>query len=160
MAIVIEEHSRCPLCDTVLNSSKEYLMTPPLISNTLDQLFILSDAGIHVDCLNNSKLKDKLLHHLASYNNRMPPSQIRCSIDNQLMQDPRDLLTFGLLTSDESESLFQYNFLSFNKRNIHKWESRLAFISTAEQFLLEGKWQGLGDFNYLSYMLDKVKSNS
>lgn len=160
MAIVIEEHSLCPLCNTVLNKAKEYLMTPPLISNTLDQLFNLSDTGIHVECLDNSTLKDKLLHHLAAYNRKIPPSQVRCCIDNQVMADPRDLLSFGLLTSDESEALFQFNHLSFNRRNITKWESRVDFISIAEKFLKEGKWQGLGDSNYLSYLLDKVKSNN
>ena len=157
MSIVIEKQSKCPLCNKFLDESKEYMLTPPLISNIKDDLFILSDAGIHTNCINQSNLKNKIYKHMDLYHKRFPLSEAVCIIDGKRILNPKNILSFGLLTSNESEELYLFNYLTLNIRNIKKWNDYNKFVSVAEKFLFEEKWEALSDFNYLQYIIDKVK---
>lgn len=159
MAIVFKGISPCSICNNVLDDSKEFILIPPLISNVLDELSILSDSGVHLECINKSELRNKLQYHLTENDKRFPMSSVKCMIDNKPVTDPPDLVSFGLLTSNESEELYKFNHLNFNKKNISKWKEKDAFISIAEKFLLEGKWKGLAGYNYLENTLNLVKAN-
>lgn len=158
MAIIIEQQSECPICNTHLDENKEYLLIPPLIGNTKDSLFICSDSGIHVECLNRYQLKDKLLMHVALYDASFPLSKQKCGISGNIISNPINLLFFGLLTSDETEELYNFNYLSFDITNINKWADRNKFISVTKQFLFEEKWESLTEFNKLEYILNKIKN--
>ena len=156
MAIIIEQQSKCPVCNTSLDKDKEYVLVPPLISNTKDDLFIFSDAGVHIECLNKNKLKNKLLQHINLYDEHMPPSKLRCIVDGKTVDNPKDLLFFGLLTSDEKEELYYFNYLSLNLKDINKWKDYNSFLSISEQFISEKKWEGLNDFNKIEYILGEM----
>lgn len=159
MAIVIEQQSRCPICNDFLDSNKEYFLVPPLTSNTKDTLFDFSDAGIHTDCINKSELKSKLLRHIDLYYASLPPSKLTCYIDGQKIERPENLLFFGLLTSDDAEELYNFNYLSFDIRNINKWIDLNKFLMVAEKFLEEKKWVGLSEFNRLQYIIEQIKKS-
>ncbi len=156
MALIFENLSECPLCNKVLDNSKPFRAISPLISNVKDPLFVFSDEGVHIDCLNNSPLKEKLLYHLECYEKRFPPTDAKCIVDGQRISDPRNLISFGLLTSNESEELYQFNYVTINKNNLGKWERKGEFISTVERFINDGKWESLNDFNYLKYLIEKL----
>lgn len=51
MALIFEGGSECVICGKVLNKEKEYTGFAPLTNNTKDNLYLFSDAGMHVDCL-------------------------------------------------------------------------------------------------------------
>ena len=155
MAIVIEQQSRCPICNDFLDSNNEYFLAPPLTSNTKDSLFNFSDVGIHTDCINKSELKTKLFIHIDFYNANNPPSKLKCLIEGKQI-DLENLLFFGLLTSDETEQLYDFNYLSFSIRNINKWIDLNRFLIIAEKFLEEKKWVGLGEFNMLQYIINQI----
>lgn len=121
-----------PVSNTFLDKNKEYFLVPPLISNTKDSLCIFSDAGVHVECINKNKFKNKLLQHISLYHEHMSPSKLRCVIDGKIPDNPRDLLFFGLLTSDETEELS-----AFNLNNISKWKELNRFLTVSEKFLSE-----------------------
>ncbi len=156
MAIILEQQSKCPICNTILDDDREYILVPPIISNIKDSLFTFSDAGVHVDCIDNSDLKSKLLQHIDLYNKHFPPSELKCFVDGGKMDHPEDLLFFGLLSSDEIEDLYQFNYLSFNLKNIRKWKDLNEFMSISEKFLSEGKWEGLNGFNKLEFIMNKI----
>jgi hypothetical protein len=158
MAIVIEGASECPLCKKVLDESSRYLMFPPLVSNVLDTLFIFSDSGVHADCLDADPRKALLLQHAALYYESLPPAGVVCITDGQLIDGPGNLLSWGLLTSDKEEELYRYNFISLNRKNIHYWQEKDRFVSVAEKFLQEGKWESLTDFNLLVYIIKKLEN--
>lgn len=158
MAIVIEQQSKCPVCNSFLDKDREYILVPPLTSNTKDPLFIFSDEGVHVECINKNKFKNKLLQHINSYHEQMHPAKLRCVIDGKIPDNPGDLLFFGLLTSDETEDLYEFNYLSFNLNNISKWKELDRFLCVSEKFLTENKWEGFNGFNKLEYLINKIKN--
>lgn len=158
MAIVIENLSECHICHKLLNKSKPFILLPPLISNMKDDLFHLSDSGIHVECLNRSELKEKLTKHVNAYQEHMPLTKLKCIVDGRTIDDPRNLLFLGLLTSDETESLHEFNYITVNLMNIKIWTDYDRFVHLASAFLSDGKWQSFGDFNELKYVLEMVTS--
>lgn len=158
MAIILEGKSTCPLCKAVLNSTKEFRMTPPITGNTQDALFELSDAGIHIDCLDKNPLKERLLHHIDLYRESLELREgLRCHVDGEQITDPREAIFLSLLTSDQTQELYQYNYLTFNKKNIKVWVAYNHFVQVCERFLSEGKWQGLESFNMLESQLVRMK---
>ncbi|WP_445456091.1 hypothetical protein [Flavobacterium sp. HNIBRBA15423] len=159
MGILIIGESKCPICDKTLNKKSEYLTIPPLTSNSKDPLFIFSDNGIHKNCLNKSLLKDKLLFHIKMYNKRFPMAELRCITDNQLISNPRNIISFGMLTSNENENLFKFNYVILNKDNIPNWNQKESFIQTSKKYILDKKWKSLNDFNYLEYLIEIIDLN-
>lgn len=159
MAIVFEGQSTCPICDAVLDRNKAFILVPAMMGNAKDPLFVFNDEGIHVECLNNHKFKNKLQQHIRLYNEHMPPSKLKCVIDGEIIGSPEKLLFFGLLTSDETEELYAFNYLSFNLDNIGEWKELDRFLSVSEKFLSEDKWEGLTEFNELRYIIAKIKKS-
>ncbi|AZA51544.1 hypothetical protein [Chryseobacterium sp. G0201] len=154
MAVIIENESKCPLCGDVINELKEYILTPPLISNELDELFRLSDSGIHLDCINKSNLKDKLFKYLKLY--EQYSSKMR---DLMLENNPKDVIGFNLLSSDVAEPISKYNYLIMLKKNILKWDDFEDFNFIANDFLNKSKWKGVTQFNHLKNLLESIVNN-
>lgn len=111
MAIVLENSSRCPLCKQPIDDSKEYIMVPPLTSNKKDFLFALSDTGVHTSCIYKSPQREKLFYHVDMYDKRLPPIRLKHTTDGHLIIDPKNLISFGMLTSDENERLSDFNYM-------------------------------------------------
>lgn len=153
MAIIIENQTRCPLCNDVLNKSRKYILVPPLISNKLDDLFIFSDTGVHVDCLDKSPIKENLFKQINlhdQYLNRMKLMMINYK--------PNNIIGFNLLTSDEKEPLYKYNYCIFSKQELLAWKELDIFRNLVCIYLAEKKWLGLNQFNYLEYLLKSLHS--
>lgn len=159
MSIILEQQSKCPICNTILDDSCEYILVPHIISNIKDPLFAFSDAGVHIDCIDQSGFGSKLLQHIDLYNKHFPPSELKCLVDGKKIDHPEDLLFFGLLSSNEMEDLYQFNYLTFNLKNIGKWKKLNEFMSISEKFLSEGKWEGLKGFNKLEFITNKIKES-
>ncbi|KQT28484.1 hypothetical protein ASG22_19985 [Chryseobacterium sp. Leaf405] len=151
MAIIIENESRCPICGDVLNKSKEYILLPPLTSNTLDELFKLSDSAIHLACLDKSYLKNKILENLEL--TKQYSDRIRTLM---LENNPRDVIGFSLLSSDESELISKYNYFIVLRKDISNWNELSNFKHIAHNFLNDNKWRGLSEFNHLQNLLDNI----
>lgn len=153
MAIVIENMSKCPLCNDVLNSVKEYVLTPPLISNKLDVIFLLSDVGVHLDCLDKSSIKEKLFKQIDLYNDYLKRMKLKFEKYN-----PNDIIGFNLLTSNEDEPLYKYNYNILVKQNLLEWSDLGDFKEIANKFLKDNKWSSLNQFNYLEYLLNNINT--
>lgn len=153
MAIVFENITKCPLCNDILSTEKEYIMTPNLITNQLDEFSLLSDVGIHTECLDRSPLKSRLIKFIDQYENSL--KEIRRLADKY---NPREIINFNLLSSNESEPLYKYNYFVIPRQNLTEWNEYEDFIEHANAFLSEGKWKGVNGFNYLEYLLNTVKN--
>ncbi len=156
MAIIIEGLSTCPICNLVL-SSDDVILTPPFIGNLKDELFMFSDAGIHIECLNNHALKDKLVKNIHLYNKQGSPLEQRCMIEGERIVPVQNMVSFGLLTSNEAEQLYEFNYHCFNLKNIHKWKELNKFLFVANEFLAAGKWESYGGFNKLEDIVAKIQ---
>lgn len=156
MAIIFEGLSKCVLCGQTLNSVDEITAAPPLTSNTKDPLFVFSDAGMHIACLDGHPLKDSLFYQIEQLDNVTGATKPRCIVDGNLITHPRDMLALGMLTSDPNEPLAAFNFIILNTNNKYKWDKREEFISLAEEFIRNGKWEPYGPFNALEYLLKEL----
>lgn len=104
MALIFIGQTKCCLCGEILDSSREFKGIPPLTNNTLDRLHVFSDGGVHISCLDQSEAKGDLNHCLNLHYQSLPAVQARCVVDGEIVGNWNDLIQFGLLTSDRSES--------------------------------------------------------
>jgi hypothetical protein len=153
MAIVFEGLTKCVLCSEVLDTAKEYTMFPPFISNTKDLLYILNDSGVHAECLSKFPYGAKAILLSEKHLKNLPLKSAKCGVDCSTIDNPENIITIDVLTSDEAEELYLYNCLVLNKQNLAKWPDRLEFLRLANEFIKQGKWGSLGSFNYLEYLI-------
>lgn len=151
MAITIENKSKCAICGQGLEMGS-YIATPNFISNTNDTLFMLSDAGIHKECLESSPLKKKLIKILKVYSKQF---ELDISIEER-----KKTIFFGLLTSNELEPLSKYNYFIMKEDEIKKWKEKELFLELAKDFIEKGKWEGYSKFNYLDYLVKRLLAAS
>jgi len=156
MAIIFEGLSKCVLCRQTLDSINEIMAAPPLTSNTKDPLFVFSDAGMHITCLNGHPLKESLLYNIQQGDKIRGAANAICIVDGKLITHPDDFLTTGMLTSDLNEPLAAFNFIILNRNNKYRWDKRNEFISLVNEFIQSGKWESFGSFNYLEYLLKEL----
>lgn len=100
---------------------------------------------MHVECLNGSKLKNKLLYHIQKYDEMLLLSNNKCMVDGNEILNPRHILFFGLLTSDENEPLYDFNYLVFNINNIQDWVDLRDLLLLLGSFLQKGNGKGWED---------------
>lgn len=155
MALVFEGSSECPICGKVLNKEKEYTLFPPLTSNEKDKLFLFSDAAVHIDCLNQHPSCQLALFYRNRYHESL--ESVKCVVDGLIIADPRNVITFGLLSFDATEEISEFNFLNLNKSNVSKWDKREEFLQIARKFMEDGKWEGFMGFSYLEHLMNRLE---
>ena len=160
MAIIFEHQSQCPICGKELNEKNQFLMFPHFISNIKDPLFLFSDSGVHLNCLNEHPLGVNALFFKEKHYVVIPSINSICHIDGKSIQDPRDIFVIGMLTSDKNENLFKFNFLVLNKKNLNKWKDKDEFIKAASEYKKQNKWSSLNSFNYLDYLINEVTNST
>jgi hypothetical protein len=158
MALIFEGSSKCAICGKVLNKEKAYTGFAPLTSNMKDSLFLFSDAGMHVDCLDQHPLGQLALFFRNMYDESFEPEKNRCIADGQIIADPRNVIHFGLLSSDVTAEISKLNYLRLNKLNIAKWDKREEFIQVAMKFIADGKWEGFMGSNNLARLINELKT--
>lgn len=156
MSIIFQGKSRCPLCNEPLDKDRPYRMIPPLISNTKDELFIISDNGVHQHCLKGHPLEKKVLRLLKNYDEHAQHARSLNDSWGETLDNPRDVIAIGLLTSDENEPLAKFSFKIVNRKRLDEWQDRVAFLSEVRRFLSLGKWSHLSTFNYLEYLIAEL----
>jgi hypothetical protein len=158
MAIIFHGQSECPVCHMILYQEQDIALFPAFISNTKDPLYIFNDEGIHRFCLEKHPLGNKVSEFLEKVTFKSRPENRICDIGGNFIDSPENYLFISLLTSDEAERLYAFNFMNIDLQNITKWKDKENFIPAAELFLQAEKWESLTSFNYLEYVLEKIKS--
>jgi hypothetical protein len=156
MAIIITGKSRCPICNEIINESDDIVMFPPFIQNVNDPFYIFNDAGVHSSCLLKHQLGNQALEYREVILEKTKPENRICDIGGNVITKPDDYIFIDLLTSDVSEELSKFNFMTIDKNNLSQWQERQLFHDTAHRFIDEGKWKSLTDFNYLLYLVDQT----
>lgn len=160
MAIIFTDVSKCPICNDILGEERKYLILPNFISNVKDLLFEFSDCGVHLSCLSEHPLKDLIFFFKGELDKGMSSKKVRCNISGEFINNPRDIINFGLITSDEKEKLYEFNYLVFEKKNLNKWDRKDEFSQLISEFKNDGKWESISSFNYLDYLMKEVNCNS
>ncbi|MCT2560617.1 hypothetical protein [Chryseobacterium herbae] len=159
MAIIIQNQSECPICHTILFDHQNIVMFPAFIPNVKDSMYLFNDAGIHYSCLEKHPLGTKALKFVEKVIFKTRPKNRICDISGNTIDLPENHLFTNLLTSNEKDELYSFNFMNIDIRNISKWKDKQNFIDAIERFEKEEKWETIGPFNYLEYVLKKLKSH-
>ena len=69
-----------------------------------------------------------------------------------------DYIFIDLLTSEESEILFNYRFITLDINNILRWIDRDNFIAAVSKFNEEGKWKDLSNYHHLDSLVKLLNS--
>lgn len=128
-------------------------MFPPLISNMNDPLSPFSDAGVHSKCFEIHPLAATVNKYVGEHDNMI--SRPVTDLKGDVIDDPKDVIFMGMLTSDQSEELHKYNFLVLNNTKLASWTERELFLTVAQRFLDDGKWKGYGDFDLLKCLIER-----
>ncbi len=137
------------------NDEHELYGFPAFVANSADLMFKYSDVVVPIDSLSTEegqraiKLSEECLLNI-KFENKI------CIVGGNRIINPDDYLFIPLLTSNEDEDLYQFNFLAFDKNNIAQWDRREEFIEVAKQFKKEGKWSDLTDFKFLDNLIDQM----
>lgn len=156
MAIVMMGASVCPLCNKIIEEHESIVMFPPFVQNVKDSFYVFNDAGVHFSCVERHILGKQALIYRDNFLFKTRPENRICDIGGNKIESPSDYLFFDLLTSNVSESLNKFNFITIDKRNISKWKEKDEFLNLATKFLEDDKWGNLTDFNYLNYLITEV----
>ncbi len=156
MALEIIDTAICGLCGLKLDSKKKIYSFPAFVANAGDLMFKYNDQSFHLDCLNNEEegqkaiqLSEKCLFHIR------PVNRV-CIVGGNTIMNPDDYLFIPLLTSNKKEALYKFNFLTFDKNNLSKWNKKEEFLLAAKQFIDEGKWSDSSEFKFLENLMDEM----
>src|SRR5260221_9751445 len=105
MAIVVLGSSTCRICGNILFESEDRESFPNLTSNIKDKLYIFSDAGFHQKCVDAHPF-GKMAREFADEGHKKFMKK-KCWADGNVITDWRNHYMIGMLTSDETEELFQ-----------------------------------------------------
>jgi hypothetical protein len=145
MAVITLGATICPICQKVLYSLKDVCGFPAFIPNVKDKLYIFNDEACHVACLKNHVWGKQAMQLASDYQARS--NNKICMAGGAVITKPDDYIFFPLLTSNDKEELYHFNFTTLNKNNISIWNDRQRFIDVATKFLHAGKWQDAGNEN-------------
>lgn len=153
MAILIKGMT-CPLCNQLIAGNQAYRTFPHFVANANDPLFALTDAGVHISCFNRWPYNEKFLYHLEK-----SQRQLTLVTTHYSAAEVRDIIFWGLLTSDELDPLYAFNYIVLHKSEVPSWAQRERFMQVAGAYLDAGKWGSLSEnYNVLKIHLDDVRN--
>lgn len=160
MAISFINQTECGLCNEKITDLESIFSFPPFIQNIKDPLYQFNDSVFHINCLNKHSFGKKAIELAKQYFYSVKPENRKCIVDEEIIEDVHDYIFMGVLTSNDEEDLYKFNFITLNRRNLHKWKDRADFISIAEKFIKDGKWEDLTSYKYLNKLIDLFKQDT
>ncbi len=155
MGIEIKEELICNLCGMSLQNEKEIYSFPAFVANAKDPMFYFNDQSFHLECLKSAngrkaiELSEKCLASIK------PMNRI-CEVDGKLIILQEDYLFIPLLTSNEKDPLFKFNYLTFNRKNLNKWIKRNEFVYLAKKFASDDFWQDSSEYPFLDNLIKEM----
>lgn len=131
----------CSLCKLPMQSRKEVVVFPHLVSNAHDPLFAFNGVVVHKTCVQAhpwgaAALRQKQYVH----NTILPAKKRQCVLCGENENNAAQLIATGLLTVDEKHPLYRYNWLEAHKRCVSHWEELPVLVHELEKYSQSGQW--------------------
>jgi hypothetical protein len=152
MSIIFRNNTVCALCGKAIKNGEEIFSFPAFIQNTKDPFYQFNDASFHKLCLEENVLGKRAISYAQKFTHATRPENRICFIGKNLVHDFNDYIFIDMLTSNESEYLFKFNFLTIDKNNIRKWDERDEFLEAIVTLKNSEKWSDLDNFKYLDHL--------
>lgn len=158
MAITFINQTICPICGKEISNSEHFFSFPAFVQNTKDPFYQFNDSSFHAECLQKHPLGNKALEFANQFIFKTRPENRICSAGGNVIQSFDDYIFIDLLTSNDHEELYGFNFTTLDKNNIKKWSDRSRFVTLAAKFKDEDKWGDLSTYRYLDNLIEKISS--
>jgi hypothetical protein len=149
---------RCALCGREMKSIEQVFSFPAFVQNTKDPFYQFNDSVFHVECLKQHLLGDKAVEFANQFIFRTRPENRICSVGGNIIRNFDDYIFIDLLTSDEQEDLYSFNFTTLDRGNLKKWDDRSRFVTIARTFKDGNKWGDLTTNKYLDNLIERIGS--
>lgn len=159
MAITFINQTECGICNEKIRDLENIFSFPPFIQNIKDSFYQFNDSVFHINCLNKHPFGKKAIEFAKQYFYSIKLENRKCIVDGKVIEDYNDYIFIDLLTSNEKEELYKFNFITLNRRNLYKWKGRNDFINIAEKFIENGKWEDLTSYRYLNKLINTIKQD-
>ncbi|MBX3060918.1 MAG: hypothetical protein KF770_31035 [Anaerolineae bacterium] len=135
MTIIIYGKTVCSICGKVIRPDQKAIGLPHLISNELDNLFIYNDGAYHHLCFEKVPENEILFSYLRDYEELT--ERLNAAISTGLINNPEEILSTGVLSSDPKNPLWAYNLKFYSKNTVQEKE-----LLTLKKLLSEEKLKG------------------
>jgi hypothetical protein len=125
---------------------------PPFIGNEKDPLYLFHDSAFHAECFRQHALAESALILLQEMETKTAPSNRRCAVCEQPLNDPDDYFSLAHLVSDRIHPLYLYNYGQFHLTCLSQWPERKRLISLLSALEASGQWKGKS----LKWLLDRL----
>lgn len=130
------------------------IMFPPFVANLKDPVYFFNDEAFHDACFQTHPLANRALAlrelFEAATANRL------CHISQKPVSAPEGGIFIPLITSDENEELYKFDFMCFDRNNISNWNEREYFIETMNRFKAEDKWRDRPGYEFFDRFLKNL----
>jgi hypothetical protein len=150
-------NQKCLLCQKEINDTQKIFSFPAFIQNTNDQFYQFNDSVFHLECLQKHPLGNRAIRFAEYFVFSIRTENRICTVGKNKIRNFEDYIFVDLLTTDEQEDLYQFNFMTIDKNNLYKWKERGKFIAACIKFKEQNKWSDFGEFNYLDNLVEKIK---
>lgn len=150
-------NQKCRLCQKGMDNIEHLFAFPAFISNTLDPFYQFNDSVVHLECLQEDPLGNRAIKFADQFFFSTRRENRICIIGKNIIKNFEDYIFIDLLTSNEREALYKFNFITLDRNNLEGWTDRSKFIATATKFKEENKWGDLSDFKYLDNLIKIIR---
>lgn len=159
MAITILNQSLCPICAKQLRHTDQVFSFPSFVQNAKDPYFQFNDSSFHVECLRSHPLGLKAMEFANQFLYATRPENRICIVGGDRIKNMEDYIFIDLLTSNDHEDLYRFNFVTLCKRNLEKWKDRKMFLVFAAKFKELDKWGDISTFHHLDYLIERISGS-
>jgi hypothetical protein len=127
------------------------------VANNNDPLILFNDAALHYKCLIEHPSGQKAISLTEQLILRTRPKNRICEIGGNMIERPDDYIFIPLLTSDEQDPLYRFNFMNIDRNNLGKWQARNEFIELCTIAKNESMWKNNVAHNYLDILISELE---
>lgn len=134
--------SKCKFCGSAMNRRSEVLIFPHMTNNTSEPLAAFNSSAFHTKCVLAHPWGKTAIRQKQYINDSLSPATPRwCALCNGRIIGHDKQVGTGILTLDEKQPLFRFNWLTAHKKCLTHWHELPDLISELENYLEEGQWK-------------------
>lgn len=158
MALIFIGQSVCPICDCVLQEGEAITGFPAFVPNNKDPIYFFNDEGFHKECVPKHEFGNLALKSVSLYYEKVDYTKKTCLISGELITEFTDYFNTGLLTSDEQNPLYPYNFITLHRKYIKDWELKGDLLQQLITFKENDRWNDYFGGRLLDDMIETIKN--
>lgn len=110
-----------------------------------------------MECLKRHPIGDRAIEFAEKFLFKTRPENRICSVGGNIIRNFDDYIFIDLLTSNDQEELYGFNFMTLDRNNLKQWDDRDRFVQLAIQFIELDKWGNFAAYKHLDNLIEKIR---